>query len=215
MVQKGTKLDYSQPQTLAKIERINRGEIKVAENGLEIKPPGKRPDNLQRNKEHTKPGDNAKYLKHSLAMWNLPVLDTSDPEAVRERIGWYFMHCAENDMKPTVTGLALSLGVSTDTLRDWANGHSRKDTHTEMVRQAKMIIEDQMNAYMENGKINPVAGIFLLKNHFNYKDQQETILTPNTTMGDTTNPEDMRHKYVDRITDGGYDSPRDDKDGEK
>ncbi len=116
------------------------------------------------------------------------------------------MHCAEDDMKPTVTGLALALGTSTNTLREWTEGRSRKETHMEMIRQAKMIIEDQMNSYMENGKINPVAGIFLLKNHFGYKDQQETIITPNTTMGDVADANELKAKYMDRLTEPDYDS---------
>ena len=34
--------------------------------------------------------------------------------------------------------------------------------------------------YMQNGKINPVSGIFLGKNNFGYQDKQEMVLTPNT-----------------------------------
>ena len=33
---------------------------------------------------------------------------------------------------------------------------------------------------MQQGKINPVSGIFLGKNNFCYRDQQEMVLTPNT-----------------------------------
>lgn len=189
----------SEGKRIKEVELIDAGIKKVAENGLEIKPPGKRPDNLARNKEHAKPGDNARYLRHSIAMWNLPVLDISDPEAVRERITWYFTHCMENDMKPTVTGLSLSLGVNKDVLNDWASGRMRGATHGEMVKQAKMVIEDQMNSYMENGKINPVAGIFLMKNHFGYRDQQEHVLTPNMSMGEAVDADEMRTKYLDNV----------------
>ena len=201
MTAKGKKHDYSKPETISMVQKINSGEIEIMPNGLPVKKPGKRPDTLARMTENTNPGDNARYLRHSVAMWDLPVLDISDPEAVRERIGWYFLHCAEADMKPTVTGLALSLGVSKETLQDWTAGRGRKGTHMEMIRMAKMIIEDQINSYMENGKINPVAGIFLLKNHFGYKDQQETIITPNTSMGDDVDANEMRSKYLDKIDD--------------
>ena len=33
---------------------------------------------------------------------------------------------------------------------------------------------------MQNGKINPVSGIFLGKNNFGYQDKQEMVITPNT-----------------------------------
>lgn len=196
----GNRYDYSQPQTVTPVARINRGEIEVAENGMPIKAPGSRPDNLARVKEQTNPGDNARYLRHSLDMWDLPLLDISDPEQVRERIGWYFLHCAENDMKPTVTGLSLALGVTMDTMRNWASGKKERGEHMELIQKARMIIEDQMNAYMENGKINPVAGIFLLKNHFHYKDQQETIITPNMSMGEDVDANEMRMKYIDMVS---------------
>ena len=38
---------------------------------------------------------------------------------------------------------------------------------------------------MANGKINPVSGIFLGKNHFGYQDKQEYVVTPNTMASDT------------------------------
>jgi hypothetical protein len=33
---------------------------------------------------------------------------------------------------------------------------------------------------MQNGKINPVSGIFLGKNNFGYQDKQEYVLTPSS-----------------------------------
>jgi hypothetical protein len=40
-------------------------------------------------------------------------------------------------------------------------------------------LEELWEDYMLNGKVNPVAGIFLGKNLFQYRDQQEYVLTPN------------------------------------
>ena len=37
----------------------------------------------------------------------------------------------------------------------------------------------QMEDYMQNGKINPVSGIFLMKNNMGYQDKQEVVVTPN------------------------------------
>lgn len=37
---------------------------------------------------------------------------------------------------------------------------------------------------MLNGKINPVSGIFLMKNNFEYQDKSEVVLTPNNPFGD-------------------------------
>ena len=50
---------------------------------------------------------------------------------------------------------------------------------------------------MQNGQVNPVSGIFLGKNHFGYRDQQEHILTPNNPLGNDVDSESIARKYDD------------------
>lgn len=57
-----------------------------------------------------------------------------------------------------------------------------------------------MEDYMLNGKINPVSGIFLMKNNFGYTDKSEVVLTPNTPLGEETPPEVLCQKYLDDVT---------------
>ncbi len=142
------------------------------------------------------PGDNSRYLRHSLAMWNLPVIDISDPKQVEERILWYFQHCATDDMKPTVSGLAMALGVDRKTLYKWSVGESRDVTHSPIVKKAMEILQTLWEDYMQNGKINPVSGIFLGKNHFGYTDKQEIVVKPENPLGDTENPDEIKRKYL-------------------
>ena len=49
---------------------------------------------------------------------------------------------------------------------------------------------------MQNGKINPVSGIFLGKNNFGYQDKTEYVLTPNSTNPDDYNADDIRKRYL-------------------
>ena len=65
---------------------------------------------------HTEPGDNRRYIEHSLRMWDWPSVDMKQPPQVKERIGMYLSICAEDDMKPSVAGLALAFGVSRKTI---------------------------------------------------------------------------------------------------
>lgn len=190
--------DYTSKQ----VREMNENGTKLTKMGVPEKPEGKRPDRKKAMQPDLKPGDNTRYLRHSLAMWNLPPLDISDAKAVEERIVWYFNHCAENDMKPTLTGLYLATGVSHDTFDAWCKGRTRAGTHTAMIKRAKAIIEDQMNSYMENGKINPVSGIFLLKNHFGYQDKKDVTLSPgDTTKGEDKDPEELKQKYLETVKD--------------
>lgn len=139
-------------------------------------PPIKRPDCAVQ----TNSGDNSLYIRHALATMGLPPIDISDPKQVEERIMWYFNHCAEDDMKPSVVGLANALGIHKDTLITWRNGEFRANTHQAIAVKAHRVMEELMVQYMQNGKINPVSGIFLMKNLLSgYSDKQEVVLTPN------------------------------------
>lgn len=123
-------------------------------------------------------GDNAKYLAHAMATMNLPRIDVSDPVQVEQRIQWYLTHCVDNDMKPTVKGFCNALGISRDTLWRWKTGQHRSGTHEEIVVRAYDLLEEMWENYMQNGKINPMAGVFLGVNNFGYRDVKQVNLTP-------------------------------------
>lgn len=132
------------------------------------------------NQLNVEPGDNSKYLRHALVTMGMPPIDIANAAQVEERVLWYFWHCAENDMKPTVKGLCNALGIHRDTLHSWKTGDRRPGTHKDIALKAYDMLEELWEDYMMNGKINPVSGIFLGKNNFGYQDKQEYVVTPNT-----------------------------------
>lgn len=144
------------------------------------------------------PGENAKFIRFAMASWDLPPIDISDPQQVKERIGMYFQHCAKNDRKPQIVGMCNWLGISRDTLNTWKNGEYRSDTHSDMIKKACAMIEEMWADYMQNGKINPASGIFLAKNWFGYKDVADVVVTPNTPY-QTASDEELRDKYLTDI----------------
>lgn len=162
-----------------------------------------RPDLEKFGQELVKPGDNARYLRHALGAWDLPPLDLDDDAAVAERVAWYFKHCAEDDMKPTVTGLSNALGIHRDTLHSWATGstRSKNSERSDLIKRAYSLLAELWEDYMLNGKVNPVSGIFLGKNHFGYTDKQEVTLTPGKPLGEDVTPEQLEEKYADVIVD--------------
>ena len=129
-----------------------------------------------------KPGENARFVRHALASWNLPPIDISDPEQVQKRIGDYLSYCAENDRRPQIVGMCNWLGISRDTLNKWINGATRSETHSDIVKKAYEIMEEMWTDYMQYGKISPPTAIFLAKNWFNYKDVADVVVTPNNPM---------------------------------
>lgn len=146
------------------------------------------------------PGDNSRYIRLAMASWNLPPIDISDPVQVEQRIGEYFQHCADNDRKPQIVGMANWLGVSRDTVNSWKRGEYRGDTHSDIIKKAIDMLEELWIDYMQNGKVNPGAGIFLGKNLFGYKDVADVVVTPNNPLQDM-DTETARKRLIDSIPD--------------
>ena len=148
--------------------------------------------------ENLQPGDNARYVRMAMASWDLPPIDISDPEQVKQRIALYFQHCADNDRKPQLIGMANWLGVDRSTINSWKRGEHRTETHSPIIKKAIDTLEELWVDYMQNGKVNPGAGIFLGKNLFGYKDVADVVVTPNNPMQDL-NAEEARKRLVDAI----------------
>lgn len=134
--------------------------------------------------DFTEPGDNSVFLSHALAAWDLPRVDTKNPKEVESRILMYFNYCIEHDVRPQMVGMASWLGVSRQTLLKWRTG--QMGDNKEIMEKAFNIMESLWADYMQNGKINPVTGIFLGKAWYGYRDQTEYIVTPNTQNTDTS-----------------------------
>ena len=143
------------------------------------------------------PGDNSKYLSHAMTIMSWPPIDKKDPEQVRARLRQYFELCAENDMKPTVKGFLNALKLAKTTLWEWKQGNHRAETHQAIILEAYDMLEALWEDYMQNGKINPVSGIFLGKNNFGYQDKQEYVLTPNQTTVQEVDLKMLEDKYAE------------------
>jgi len=139
-------------------------------------------------------GENTRFLDFILKAREMPKINRDDPEQVRERFNWYFNYCAENDMKPTVSGLASSIGVTRKALWKWKSGIDRPKNYP-IIEEAYNRLEELWEMYMMNGKINPPNGIFLGKNHFDYKDVQDVVVTPNNPLGDAKSAEEIAQQY--------------------
>ena len=152
----------------------------------------------------TDPGDNAKFLRVNIELMNMPNIDIRNPEQVSQRINDYFLLYAENDMKPTVAGLGLALGM--DRRRLWeiktgtlVGGHTQLSlpaATVDSIKKAYHLMENLWESYMNSGKINPVSGIFLAKNNFGYQDKTEYVLTPNQKQESDYDADDIRKRYL-------------------
>jgi len=157
-----------------------------------------RPDLAKFGEENTEPGDNSRYLRYALASWDLPPIDISDPKQVENRIREYFQFCVENDRKPNIKGLGNWLGVDDTTVSSWRRGEYRAETHSPLIKKAVDALQEMWWDYGQNGKCNPASWIFIGKNAFGMRDEQQVVITPNNPL-DQGNPEETRKKYLDAL----------------
>ena len=162
------------------------------------------------------PGDNTKYLALGMKLFNLSPIDLHDPVQVNDRLNEFFQIHADADMKPTVSGMGMALGL--DRRRLWEikvgakkGGLTDYDLPTSTlvsIKKAYEYMEILWENYMQNGKINPVSGIFLGKNNFGYQDKTEYVVTPNVNNDSDYSAEDIRARYLtDSATIPTIDSP--------
>ena len=149
-------------------------------------------------------GDNAKYLSLGMELFKLPAIDLKEPQQVIDRLSEFFEIHARYDMKPTVAGMGMALGLDRRRLWEIKTGNfgtqkslSELPTLTkDSIKKAYEYMEILWENYMQNGKINPVSGIFLGKNNFGYQDKTEYVVTPNTNSDSDFNAEDIRKRYA-------------------
>lgn len=149
---------------------------------------------------------NAKSIALIQEMIGWGKADLSQPKEVAERIDRFFKLMARHNSKPLVAGLAQSLGLTRNQLYCIVNNitMNTKDYHVaeesrELIKEAYSLLEVAFEYVFTNGNINPVAGIFLAKNHFGYRDQQEVVVAPKNILGQTEDQAKLEERLLASI----------------
>lgn len=179
-------------------ELVETGEQVVRKRG---RPKGSGGNVREDQLVHTNPGDNSRFLEIGLRIASLPKVEMSNEKQVAQRVEEYFKICAEYDHKPSIEGLALALDIDRRYLWELREGRAGKNPAvSDTLKRATKLLQLYLSDCMQNGKINPVSGIFLLKNNFAYQDKQEVVVTPNNPLGDETDAKKLTDKYTDTVT---------------
>ena len=142
--------------------------------------------------------DNKKYMESVYTLWGLSKIDLDDADQVEERISWYFGHCSEKAIKPSVAGLALALGVDRRRLYEWDKGISRNGSRQQdLIKRARDAIICATEFYAQDGKMNPAIAIFLLKNHGGYTDVQQLTVEAKQQEFEERKLSDVLEEYDD------------------
>lgn len=152
-------------------------------------------------------GDNAKFMEVQIALMNMPNIDLDNEAEVTQRLSDYFALYTSRDMKPTVAGMAVALNGHNRTWL-WAvthdqpvggrgNGVTLRPEVANAIKKAYFLLENLWETYMNSGKVNPVAGIFLGKNNYGYQDKTEYVLTPNQNQEQDYNADSIKQRYLE------------------
>lgn len=90
-------------------------------------------------------------------------------EELEKDINNYFKMCDKREKPYTMSGLALALDMSRQSLINYSKDEEFFDT----IKKAKQRVETQLEENALFNKANPTFTIFNLKNNFNWKDKQE------------------------------------------
>lgn len=145
--------------------------------------------------------DVAKMLEHAVAFRKMGKikLDRNNAKEIEKRIDKYLEYCIKYDIKPTVESMALSLGIERTTLYRWKEGqHNIPEASSKAIRDGYNLMNDILAQCLVDGKINPVAAFFLLKNNHGYKDQTDVVVAAENPYVEK-NPDDVRNKYLEGV----------------
>jgi len=142
-------------------------------------------------------GYNNKLVSFMLAITPTEPLDHNDVEEMERRFMNYLRMCAEWDMKVGNQAAYLAIGINKDLVFEWGNRQLTNPKRTEFVKKVQQICGMYREGLMQDGKVNPVTGIFWQKNYDGMKDQTEMVLTPNSPMGEQKSAEALRQKYLE------------------
>ena len=95
-------------------------------------------------------------------------------EELQSAILAYFQNCAENKRPLTVTGLALALDTSRETLINY----EKKEEYFDTIQRAKLTIQNYVEEYLFTGK-NIAGAIFNLVNNYGWSNKSQQDITSN------------------------------------
>ena len=149
------------------------------------------------------PGEVAHLVAFHMEFANVERADFKETSSVREHIEYYLLKCAEYDMRPTVIGLANALGIDRMQLYrlysgNYANGtvpYGASEEVVLLIQKTYNFIAENLESGMQNGKVNPVSAMFLLKNHLGYTDANEVVIRKSENSETEIDIDAIRQRY--------------------
>jgi hypothetical protein len=182
----------------------------MADDGKTLKPKGKprggnSPIIKDAQSSLTNP-NNSRYIAFIAELNSWPTVNNKDIPAMEQRLAEYLELCQKYGIKVGNQSCYFALNIDKDDVYNWTHGLSRSAEFGDFIKKVQKICAMYRENLMQDGQINPVTGIFWQKNYDGLKDQQEVVLTPNNPLGNQTDPEELKRKYIEATIPGDFDS---------
>lgn len=163
----------------------------------------KRPDRSEALTPQYAPGDMSRMILDSINLSGFGPVDMYNENEINQRMHQFLTYCVEHDMKPTVESMALAFNTNRTQLWRWKEGveSNLPEACRNAIKKGYNIMNQLLTQTMADGKINPVAAIFLLKNNHAYKDQTDVVVTPNNPYQGKSEQELTQQYLTDMTTD--------------
>ena len=123
----------------------------------------------------------------------------SSIEELQKDMGEYFELCNNTQTVPTITSLALWLGVNKDTIYEHANNSN--SPFSDILKNTITYCHSIMQNGTVEGKINPVTYIFISKNDYSMRDDKNiTVSATNNSGINTQETADALRKQIENET---------------
>lgn len=118
-------------------------------------------------------------LKHGRKTMKNKSVAYMDGQELEDEINGYIEFCIEHKQVPSQVGLALWLGVTTETISNWKSNSSF--IHYQIIKRTLEIFHKFIEQKALDGEINPVLYMFYGKNWFGLSDKTEIVHKSQTT----------------------------------
>ena len=136
---------------------------------------------------------NSTYLFHSAKIAEMPRCNLLDANEINQRSLEYFKACSDDGVRPSLTGLALSLGTTVKGFQGLFADRRMPEDCINALGKAAAKVEDVTISLMLDTRVQPVTGLFILKNHFGYKDASDVNINTIRKGGETA--QELAEKY--------------------
>lgn len=118
-------------------------------------------------------------------------------DEVKQRINLYFAKCESQALPPSVEGLCICMGISTEDGKAWCKGEGISRERYALWHKAMTIIEDVDQKLVTLGILPQVQYIWRSKNFYNMREPSSRMeILGNSPLKDLPTLENIQKKYL-------------------